>query len=76
MFECLENETVSIVTKKDVHTLSSTNASELLEVMVKTMNECLAEVPRFGFEEPKLVLRTSEVYNLQNIVYPSATQRT
>ena len=59
-----------------IQTLSSTNASELLEVMVKTMNECLAEVPRFGFEEPKLVLRTSEVYNLQNIVYPSATQRT
>ena len=73
LFECLENENVSIVTKKDVHTLSSTNASELLEAVIKTVKECVAEVPRFGFEEPKSVLETSEVYNLQNIVYPFAT---
>ena len=56
-----------------IQTLSNTNASELLEAVVKTVNECLVEVPRFGFEEPKSVLRTSEVYNLQNIVYPSTT---
>ena len=73
MFECLENENVSIVTEKEVQTLSSTNASELLEAVVKTVNECVAEVPRFGFEEPKSVLETSEVYSLQNIVYPFAT---
>ena len=48
--ECLENENVSIVTKKEVQTLSSINASELLEAMIKTVNECVAEVPRFGFE--------------------------
>ena len=48
--ECLENENVSIVTKKEVQTLSSINAFELLEAMIKTVNECVAEVPRFGFE--------------------------
>jgi len=73
LFECLENENVSIVTEKEVQTLSSTNESELLEAVIKTVNECVAEVPRFGFEEPKSVLGTLEVYNLQNIVYPFAT---
>ena len=56
LFECLENENVSIVTEKEVQTLSSTNASELLEAVIKSVNECVAEVPWFGFEEPKLVL--------------------
>ena len=70
LFECLENENVSIVTEKEVQTLSSTNAFELLEAVIKSVNECVAEVPRFGFEEPKSVLGTSKVHSLQNIVYP------
>ncbi|KAG4983054.1 hypothetical protein JHK87_027803 [Glycine soja] len=61
LFECLENENVSIVTEKEVQTLSSTNESELLEAVIKTVNECVAEVPRFGFEEPKSVLGTLEL---------------
>ncbi|KAG5113408.1 hypothetical protein JHK82_036677 [Glycine max] len=64
LFECLENENVSIVTEKEVQTLSSTDASELLEAVVKIVNECLAEVPRFGFEEPKSALGTSEVLEI------------
>ncbi|KAL3010991.1 hypothetical protein AAZX31_07G176500 [Glycine max] len=58
------NENVSIVTEKEVRTLSSTNASELLEAVVKTVNECLAEAPRFGVEEPKSTLGTSEVLEI------------
>ncbi|CAJ1936364.1 unnamed protein product [Sphenostylis stenocarpa] len=62
--ESLGSENVSIVTEKDVQTLSKTNTSELLESVVKTVNECLAEAPRFGVEEPKSALGTSEVLEI------------
>jgi len=62
--KCLGSENVSIVTEKDVQTLSNTNTSELLEAVVKTVNECLAEAPRFGVEEPKSALGTSEVLEI------------
>ncbi|XP_047147900.1 PAP-specific phosphatase HAL2-like [Vigna umbellata] len=62
--KCLGSENVSIVTEKDVQTLSNTNKSELLEDVVKTVNECLAEAPRFGVEEPKSALGTSEVLEI------------
>jgi len=62
--KCLGSENVSIVTEKDVQTLSNTNTSELLEAVVKTVNECLAEAPRFGVEEPESTLGTSEVLEI------------
>lgn len=36
----------------------------MLEAVVKTVNECLAEAPRFGVEEPKTALETSEVLEI------------
>ncbi|XP_027347272.1 PAP-specific phosphatase HAL2-like [Abrus precatorius] len=60
LFECLRGENVSILAEEDVQTLSKTNTSELLEAVVKTVNECLAEGPRFGIEEPKSPLGSSE----------------
>ncbi|KAL2343976.1 hypothetical protein Fmac_005261 [Flemingia macrophylla] len=64
LFECLGGENVSIVIDEDVQTLSNTNASELLEAVIKTVNECLAEAPRFGVEEPKSAIGTSEVLEI------------
>ncbi|TKY59330.1 PAP-specific phosphatase HAL2 [Spatholobus suberectus] len=64
LFECLGGENVSIVTEEDVQTLSNTNTSELLEAVVKTVNECLAEAPQFGVEEPKSALGASEVLEI------------
>ncbi|KAK7362920.1 hypothetical protein VNO77_05045 [Canavalia gladiata] len=61
LFECLGGENISILPEDDVQALSRTNTSELLEAVVKTVNECLAEAPRFGVEEPKSALGTSEV---------------
>ncbi|TKY60349.1 PAP-specific phosphatase HAL2 [Spatholobus suberectus] len=52
LFDCLGGENVSIVTEEDVQTLSNINTSKLLEeAVVKFVNKCLAEVPRFGVEE-------------------------
>nr|AFK34186.1 unknown [Lotus japonicus] len=63
--ECLGGENISILAEEDVHqTLSNNNASELLKSVVKTVNECLAEAPRFGVEEPKSPLGTSELLEI------------
>ncbi|CAL5183381.1 unnamed protein product [Lathyrus oleraceus] len=62
--ECLGSENISIVAEEDVHTLSKSNASELLESVVNTVNECLADAPRFGVEKPKSSLTTSEVLEI------------
>lgn len=63
--EFLGGENISILAEEDVHqTLSNTNASELLTSVVKTVNECLAEAPRFGVEEPKSPLGTSELLEI------------
>ncbi|PNX86250.1 PAP-specific phosphatase hal2-like protein, partial [Trifolium pratense] len=58
-------ENISILTEEDVvQTLSKPNATELLETVVKIVNECLAEAPQFGFEAPKSALETSEVLEI------------
>ena len=64
MSQCLGSENISILADADVKTLAKTNASELLEAVVKTVNECLAEAPRFGVQEPKSALGTSEVLDI------------
>ncbi|PNX94058.1 PAP-specific phosphatase hal2-like protein [Trifolium pratense] len=62
--ECLGSENISIVAEEDVQTLSKSNASELLDSVVKTVNECLADAPRFGVQKPKSSLGTSEVLDI------------
>ncbi|KAJ1434783.1 Inositol monophosphatase-like [Sesbania bispinosa] len=59
--ECLGSENISIVAEEDVQSLSKANSSELLQAVVETVNECLAEAPRFGVQKPKSALGTSEV---------------
>lgn len=62
--ECLRGENISILVEEEVQTLSNTNASELLETVVKIVNECLSEAPLFGAEAPKSALGTSEVLEI------------
>lgn len=62
--ECLGGDNISILAEEEVQTLSNTNASELLETVVKIVNECLSEAPLFGAEAPKSALRTSEVLEI------------
>ncbi|KAG2396115.1 PAP-specific phosphatase HAL2-like 3'(2'),5'-bisphosphate nucleotidase [Vigna angularis] len=62
--ECLGSQNVSIVAEEDVQSLSKANSSELLEAVVETVNQCLAEAPRFGVQEPKCALSTSDVLEI------------
>lgn len=59
--ESFGSRNVFIVAEEDVQTLSKSNASCLLEAVVGTVNECLAEAPRYGLQGPKMTLRTEEV---------------
>ncbi|KAG5622652.1 hypothetical protein H5410_007870 [Solanum commersonii] len=43
---------VSIVAEEDVEALSKASAAGLLEAVVRTVNECLADAPRFGLKGP------------------------
>ncbi|XP_015956291.1 PAP-specific phosphatase HAL2-like [Arachis duranensis] len=61
---CLGNENFSILVKDDVKTLTKTDASGLLESVVKTVDEILAESPRFGIQETKSPLGTSEIIDM------------
>ncbi|KAJ7946920.1 PAP-specific phosphatase HAL2-like [Quillaja saponaria] len=59
--ESLGSGNMSILAEEDVQTLTKTNASGLLEAVVKTVNDYLAEAPSFGVKKPKSDLKTSEV---------------
>ncbi|KAK3004237.1 hypothetical protein RJ639_020215 [Escallonia herrerae] len=54
-------QNVSIVAEEDVQALSKSNAAGLLEAVVKTVNDCLAEAPHFGLAAPVTSLGTTEV---------------
>lgn len=43
---------VSIVAEEDVEALSNASAAGLLEAVARTVNECLADAPRFGLKGP------------------------
>ncbi|TMW95575.1 hypothetical protein EJD97_008647 [Solanum chilense] len=43
---------VSIVAEEDVEALSKASAAGLLEAVVRTVNECLSDAPRFGLKGP------------------------
>ncbi|TXG47319.1 hypothetical protein EZV62_026613 [Acer yangbiense] len=59
--ESFGSKNVSIVAEEDVQSLSKVKAADLLESVVKTVNDCLAEAPRFGLQGPQMALGTSEV---------------
>ncbi|MCD7467685.1 hypothetical protein HAX54_005250 [Datura stramonium] len=46
------NENVCIVAEEDVEALSKASSVGLLEAVVRTVNECLADAPRFGLKGP------------------------
>lgn len=50
--EAYGSENVSIVAEEDVEALSKASAVGLLEAVVRTVNECLADAPRFGLKGP------------------------
>ncbi|XP_022717039.1 PAP-specific phosphatase HAL2-like [Durio zibethinus] len=59
--EFLEGQNVSIVAEEDVQTLSKSDAANLLAAVVNTVNECLAEAPKYGLQCPKKALGTSKI---------------
>ncbi|XVF18965.1 hypothetical protein REPUB_Repub11eG0069600 [Reevesia pubescens] len=59
--EFLEGQNVSIVAEEDVQTLSKSDAANLLAAVVNTVNECLAEAPKYGLRCTKKVLETSKI---------------
>ncbi|KAK9152622.1 hypothetical protein Sjap_000102 [Stephania japonica] len=59
--ECFGSRNVSIIAEEDVHTLSKFEARGILEAVVKTVNECLAEAPMLGLNAPDRPLGTLEV---------------
>lgn len=50
--EAFGNENVCIVAEEDVEALSKASSVGLLEAVVRTVNECLADAPRFGLKGP------------------------
>ncbi|XP_042490057.1 PAP-specific phosphatase HAL2-like [Macadamia integrifolia] len=59
--ESFGSENVSIVAEEDIQTLTKADAVGILEAVVKTVNQCLAEAPDFGLTSPVRPLRTTEV---------------
>ncbi|OMP04578.1 Inositol monophosphatase [Corchorus olitorius] len=59
--EFLEGQNVSIVAEEDAQTLSKSDAANLLAAVVDTVNECLADAPRYGLRSPKKALGTSQI---------------
>lgn len=62
---------MSIVAEEDVEELSKAGATGLLESVVRTVNECLADAPRFGLTAPPLALNAKEVLEAINRCNPS-----
>ncbi|KAM7252129.1 hypothetical protein ACFE04_024012 [Oxalis oulophora] len=52
---------VSIVAEEDVQALSKPESAGLLKSVVKTVNDCLMEAPKFGLYSPNKALEDSEV---------------
>lgn len=59
--ESFGNKNVSIVAEEDVKTLSKADSAGLLAAVVNTVNECLAEAPKYGLKPPAKALETSQV---------------
>lgn len=52
---------MSIVAEEDVQTLSMSDSTNLLMAVVNTVNECLAEAPKYGLQSPKKALVASQI---------------
>ncbi|XP_061983318.1 PAP-specific phosphatase HAL2-like [Populus nigra] len=59
--ESFSNQKVSIVAEEDAQTLSKSDSVGLLTAVVNTVNECLAEAPKYGLQSPKEALGTSQI---------------
>ncbi|KAK2639181.1 hypothetical protein Ddye_026976 [Dipteronia dyeriana] len=59
--ETFKGENVSIVAEEDVQTLSKSDSEGLLAAVVNTVNECLAEAPKYGLQSPNRPLATSQI---------------
>ncbi|KAK4839822.1 hypothetical protein QYF36_025278 [Acer negundo] len=59
--ETFKGENVSIVAEEDVQTLSKADSEGLLAAVVNTVNECLAEAPKYGLQSPNRPLATSQI---------------
>ncbi|THG19628.1 PAP-specific phosphatase HAL2-like [Camellia sinensis] len=59
--EYFGRQNVSIVAEEDVETLSKADSTDLLDAVVSTVNECLAEAPRFGLKRPDKTIGNSQV---------------
>nr|GMD05239.1 PAP-specific phosphatase HAL2-like [Ipomoea batatas] len=72
--EAFGSENISIVAEEDVEELSQAGATGLLDGVVKTVNECLADAPRFGLTAPALALSAEEVLEAINRCNPSGAK--
>ncbi|XAR68376.1 3'(2'),5'-bisphosphate nucleotidase [Bertholletia excelsa] len=59
--EYFGSQNVSVVAEEDVETLSNADSAGLLGAVVSTVNECLAEAPKFGLKRPDKPLGNSLV---------------
>ncbi|CAL1352798.1 unnamed protein product [Linum trigynum] len=59
--ESFQDQNVSIVAEEDVQTLSKAELADLLASVTKTVNESLAEAPKYGLQSPKKALGASQV---------------
>ncbi|KAL3645492.1 hypothetical protein CASFOL_010672 [Castilleja foliolosa] len=55
------SQNISIVAEEDIQTLSKSESSSLLSMVVNAVNECLAEAPRFGLQGPENPLTPSQI---------------
>ncbi|KAL5736239.1 hypothetical protein ACOSP7_030709 [Xanthoceras sorbifolium] len=54
-------ENVSIIAEEDVQTLSKADSEGLLASVVNTVNDCLAEAPKYGLQSPNGPLTVSQI---------------
>lgn len=59
--ETFGTQNISIVAEEDVLSLSKPESANLLGMVVKTVNQCLSEAPRFGLKSPAEALGASQV---------------
>ncbi|KAL3850765.1 hypothetical protein ACJIZ3_012647 [Penstemon smallii] len=59
--EAFGSQNISIVAEEDVQTLIKPESSALLEMVLTSVNECLAEAPRFGLQGPDKALGPSQI---------------
>ncbi|XP_040988498.1 PAP-specific phosphatase HAL2-like [Juglans microcarpa x Juglans regia] len=59
--EIFGSQNVSIVAEEDVKTLSKADSADLLAAVVNTVNECLADAPKYGLQRPDKVLGALQI---------------